>query len=115
MSDAPAPMLRPPQVRFLMTTFEPSFVFPQMPPAAVVVKSRNAGSAELNMVVVVVLDVVVVVVEVVVLDVVLVVVVWVVEVVVLVVVVVGVSTSAMKAATQLSVMFSRAPWLPSGA
>src|SRR5262249_42700355 len=77
---------------------------------------RNAGSAELNMVVVVVLDVVVDVVDVVVLDVVLVVVVWVVEVVVLVddvVVVVGVLSKVRKAATQeSSTMASRAAVFP---
>src|SRR5215471_1904531 len=101
MSEAPAPMSRPPHPRNLMWVLDPSFVSPQLPEPAVTVKSRNAGSAELNMVVVVVLDVVVDVVEVVVLDVVLVVVVWVVEVVVLVeevVVVVGVLSRVRKAA-----------------
>src|SRR5262249_10534086 len=55
-------MFRPPQVRFLMTTAEPSWVLPQnAPPALLVVKSRNAPTAD--MVVVVEVDVEVVVVE----------------------------------------------------
>src|SRR5262245_20306343 len=45
MSDAPAPMLRPPQVRFLMVALEPSFVLPQLPPPAASAKSRTVGGA----------------------------------------------------------------------
>src|SRR4029450_6559105 len=63
--EAPPPMLRPPQVRFLMTALLASSVLPQnAPPPEPVVKSRNAPTG--NMVVVVEVDVEVVVVEVVV-------------------------------------------------
>src|SRR5262245_62634165 len=77
MREAPAPMLRPPQLRFLMRTLLPSRVLPQTPPGALVENSRNAPPTDA--VVEVVVDVVVLVVEVVLLVVV--------EVVVLVVVV----------------------------
>src|SRR5262249_32521053 len=40
MREAPAPMLRPPQARFLMTVLETSFVLPQLLPPAVNTKSR---------------------------------------------------------------------------
>src|SRR5262249_44781800 len=43
MREAPAPMLSPPQVRLLMTVFEPSRVSPQLPVAALRTKSRTAG------------------------------------------------------------------------
>ena len=101
-----------------MRVLEPSFVLPQLPTPAVTVKSRNAGSAELNPVVVVVVDVVVEVVEVVevdVLDVVVVLVELVVVDVVDVVVVVGTSITPMKAPTQLSTRASSAAELPVGA
>src|SRR5262245_12288104 len=84
MREAPAPMLRPPQVRLLITALVASSVMPQTPPGALVENSRNAPPAVA--VVEVVVDVVVLVVEVVLLVVVEVVVLVVVEVVVLVVV-----------------------------
>src|SRR5262245_29580937 len=43
MREAPAPMLSPPQVRFLMTAFEASIVLPQVPPGALRTKSRMVG------------------------------------------------------------------------
>src|SRR5262249_3527191 len=58
---APAPMLSPPQVRLLMTVFEPSRVSPQLPVAALRTKSRNAPPTDI--IVVVVVELVAVVVE----------------------------------------------------
>ena len=58
--EPPPPMLRPPQVRFLITTLEALRLSPQIPPAALRVKSRIVGVT--TPVVVVVVDVVVVVV-----------------------------------------------------
>src|SRR5262245_64682474 len=83
MREAPAPMLRPPQLRFLMRTLLPSRVLPQTPPGALVENSRNAPPTDA--VVEVVVDVVVLVVEVVLLVVVEVVVLVVGEVVLVVV------------------------------
>src|SRR5262245_18030004 len=52
MREAPAPMLSPPQVRLLMTVFEPSRVAPQLPVAALRTKSRTVGDAVVVLVVV---------------------------------------------------------------
>src|SRR5262245_60755913 len=51
MREAPAPMLSPPQVRLLMTVFEPSRVSPQLPVAALRTKSRTVGDAVVVLVV----------------------------------------------------------------
>jgi hypothetical protein len=77
MREAPAPMLSPPQVRFLMTVFDPSRVSPQLPAGAVRTKSRTVGGGWVVLVVVdveVVVDDVLVVLDVEDVDVVLVVV-----------------------------------------
>src|SRR5262249_19485238 len=58
---APAPRVSPPQVRLLMTVFEPSRVSPQLPVAALRTKSRNAPPTDI--IVVVVVELVAVVVE----------------------------------------------------
>jgi len=44
--ELPPPMLRPPQVRFLMTAAEASCVLPQVPPGMPVLNSRNAPAAD---------------------------------------------------------------------
>src|SRR4029077_4137820 len=44
MVEAPPPMLRPPQVRFLTTALLPSRAVPQVPPAAPRAKSRTVGA-----------------------------------------------------------------------
>src|SRR5262245_2181285 len=58
---APPPMLRPPQVRFLMRALLPSSVLPQVPLGVLVLKSSSVGGAPGRVVVVVPLMVVVVV------------------------------------------------------
>src|SRR5262245_56571321 len=48
----PPPMLRPPQVRFLMKTDEPLRICPHAPPPAPVMKSKSLGEAPVVLVVV---------------------------------------------------------------